>query len=180
MQTVELAILNWIQANCRCPLLDVLMPAVSLICNHGEIWILAAAGLLLFKKTRSAGVTVALALGMHLLICNGLLKPLIGRIRPCDVNTAVQLLIAHPADASFPSGHASASFAAVSAMKASGCRLWRAAFVLAVLISFSRLYLYVHWPSDILGGAVLGIALGFASRRAILYFQARRGRLAGR
>jgi len=165
MQEVEFAILNWIQQFCRAPLLDGPMVAVSAICNHGEVWIALAAVLLLFKRTRRAGLTVAAALILDLLCCNIVLKPLVQRIRPCDVNTAVQLLIARPLDYSFPSGHAASSFTAVSALKAAGSRLWIPAFVLALLICFSRLYLYVHWPSDILGGAVLGILLGFLARR---------------
>lgn len=83
-------------------------------------------------------------------------------MRPFAVNTAVELLTAPPLDASFPSGHTAASFAAVFALKASGSRLWKPALVLAAAIAFSRLYLYVHWPSDVLFGAVLGTALGYA------------------
>lgn len=162
MQTFEFAILDWIQANCRCTFLDVLMPAVSWICNHGEIWIITALVLLAFKRTRKAGAAVAAALILHLLICNLTLKPLIGRIRPYNVNTAVKLLVSPLADASFPSGHSSASFASTAALKASGSRLWIPAFILTILICFSRLYLYVHWPSDVLFGGILGILLGFA------------------
>ena len=78
------------------------------------------------------------------------------------MNTAVELLTAPPLDASFPSGHTAASFAAVFALKASGSRLWKPALAVAVVIAFSRLYLYVHWPSDVLCGALLGAALATA------------------
>ena len=71
------------------------------------------------------------------------------------------LLIPPPGDASFPSGHTAASFAAVFALKASGSPLWKPALLWALLIAFSRLYLYVHWPSDVLGGAVLGAVVGW-------------------
>jgi undecaprenyl-diphosphatase len=90
-----------------------------------------------------------------------LAKPLIGRVRPCDVNTAVQLLIARPADFSFPSGHSASSFAAVFALYFRGARLWKPALALAVLIAFSRLYLYVHYPSDVLAGILIGAAIGW-------------------
>ena len=93
--------------------------------------------------------------------CNLVLKPLVARVRPCDINTAVQLLIARPDDFSFPSGHTGASFAAVSALCASGNRLWIPSLILAVLIAFSRLYLYVHYLTDILAGAVIGIMAGW-------------------
>ena len=81
------------------------------------------------------------------------------------VNPDIVLLIPPPGDASFPSGHTAASFAAVFALKASGSPLWKPALVLAVLIAFSRLYLYVHWPSDVLGGALLGAAVGWAGAK---------------
>ena len=85
-------------------------------------------------------------------------------MRPCAVNPAVELLVAYPSDASFPSGHTAASFAAVGALRAAGSRLWLPLLALAALIGFSRLYLYVHWPSDVLAGAMLGWGLGFLAR----------------
>ena len=97
---------------------------------------------------------------MDLLCCNMILKPLIGRVRPFAVNPLVELLVAAPLDASFPSGHTAVSFAAVFALKASGSPLWKPALVLASVIAFSRLYLYVHWPTDVLAGMLLGAALG--------------------
>ena len=162
MEALEFAILDWIQQHLRGGFLDVILPAVSWTCNHGEIWILLAAVLLLRKRDRWVGVSVAIALILDLICCNLILKPLVDRVRPFAVNAAVALLTAPPLDASFPSGHTAASFAAVFALKASGSRLWKPALVLAVVIAFSRLYLYVHWPSDVFFGAVLGTALGYA------------------
>lgn len=164
MQAFELGILNWIQLHCRSGVMDVLMPAISLICNHGEVWIVLAVIMLLNKKTRRSGMVLTLALLLDYLLCNMTLKPLIGRIRPCDVNTSIKLLIHRPGDYSFPSGHSASSFAAIGALKASGCKLWIPAFVLGLLICFSRLYLYVHWPSDVLGGVILGIVLGYLAQ----------------
>ena len=162
MQTAELAVLDWIQTHLRCGFLDAVLPVISWTCDHGEIWILLAAVLLFWKKHRWTGVSVSFALILDLICCNMILKPLVGRIRPFAVNTAVELLTAPPLDASFPSGHTAASFAAVFALKASGSRLWKPALAVAVVIAFSRLYLYVHWPSDVFFGAVLGTALGYA------------------
>lgn len=156
MESVEFAILDWIQQHLRCGFLDTVLPAVSWICNHGEVWIILAAVLLLRKRDRWVGVSVALALVLDLVCCNLILKPLVDRVRPFAVNTAVELLTAPPAGRIVPSGHTAASFAAVFALKASGSRLWKPALVLAAAIAFSRLYLYVHWPSDVLFGAVLG------------------------
>lgn len=174
MQNLEFAILNWIQLHCRDAFADAVLPAISAVCNYGEIWILLALVLVCWKKHRRTGIVLAVALILDLLCCNLLLKPLVARIRPCDVNTAIQLLIPHPLEFSFPSGHSAASFAAVGALKASGSRLWIPAFVLASVIAFSRLYLYVHWPSDVLGGALLGIVLGFAAEKLVRCLEKRK------
>ena len=167
LQSMEFAVLNWIQLHCRSEALDAVLPFVSWICDHGEVWILLAVILLAFKKTRRTGAVVAVALALDVVCCNLLLKPLIGRVRPFVVNPAVELLVSAPMDASFPSGHTASSFAAAAALRAAGSRLWLPAFVLAALIAFSRLYLYVHWPSDVLAGGVLGIFLGFAGDRVV-------------
>ena len=166
MQNLEFAVLDWIQAHLRCAPLDAAMPLVSTLCAHGEIWILLALALLLRRRTRRQGAAVACALLLDLITCNLLLKPLFGRIRPFALNSAVTLLVAPPLDASFPSGHTAASFAAVFALFWSGNRLWRPALALALVIAFSRLYLCVHWPSDVLGGALLGAAVGWMGARA--------------
>lgn len=110
-------------------------------------------------------MSLSFALILDLICCNIVLKPLVGRVRPFLVNTAVELLTAPPADASFPSGHTAASFAAVFALRASGSPLWKPALVLAAGIAFSRLYLYVHWPTDVLGGILVGAAAGWAGAR---------------
>lgn len=156
MQAFELTILNWIQAHLRCGVLDAVMVPVSRICDHGEVWILLAAILLAIPKTRKLGTCVACGLALDLLFCNLALKPLIGRMRPFAVNPTVSLLIPPPVDASFPSGHTAASFASVAALKTANSRLWKPALALAVVIALSRLYLYAHWPTDILGGAARG------------------------
>ena len=160
---MELAVLNWIQT-LRTGWLDGVMVSVSTLGDACAVWIVLALVLLCIPRTRRAGVTVALALVLDLIVCNGIRKPLFDRVRPCVVNPAVELLVRCPTDASFPSGHTAASFAAVSALRAAGSRLWIPGLVLAVLIAVSRLYLYVHWPTDVLAGALLGWGLGYAAR----------------
>ena len=112
---------------------------------------------------------------IDVIVCNGLLKNLVARTRPCDVNTAIQLLISHPTDYSFPSGHTAASFTAVAALYFSGDKkIWKAAIVLGTLIAFSRMYLYVHYPTDILGGALIGIFSGFVGAKIVCYIMKKR------
>ena len=167
MQAAEFAILDWIQAHLRCGFLDAVLPAISRTANHGELWIILAVILLLIRGQRKYGASVACGLILDLVSCNIILKPLIGRIRPFAVNGLVELLIAAPTDASFPSGHTAASFAAVFALKTAGSPLWKPALAVALVIAFSRLYLYVHWPSDLLGGALLGAAVGWAGAKIV-------------
>ena len=165
MQGMELAILDWIQSHLRCGFLDAVLPVITRTADHGELWIILALVLLVIRNQRKYGAAVACGLMLDLVSCNLLLKPLVGRIRPFAVNTAVELLVKAPLDASFPSGHTAASFAAVFALKAAGSPLWKPALAVAVVIAFSRLYLYVHWPSDVLAGALLGAAVGWAGAR---------------
>lgn len=158
---IEFKILDLIQSM-RTPVGDVVMPFISGLGNAGIIWILLAVVLLFMPKTRKSGAILIVALCFDVILCNVILKNIFCRIRPCDVNTAIRLLVARPVDFSFPSGHTAASFAAVSALFFAGeQRLWKFTLVPAVLIAFSRMYLYVHYPTDILGGIVVGIIAGY-------------------
>ena len=158
---IEFAILDMIQ-HIRTPIGDAVMSFVSMLGNAGIVWILLAIILIIVPETRKHGVVLVIALLINAILCNVILKNLFHRTRPCDINTAIKLLIARPVDFSFPSGHTSVSFAAVSALFFSGKRrLWKPALVLAVLIAFSRMYLYVHFPTDILGGIVVGVVAGY-------------------
>ena len=177
MLSYEFAILDWIQANMRNPIMDLLMPAITALGNSGLIWLLLAGILLLTPKHRRAGAAVLAGLVLEIICCNMVLKPLVARVRPCDVNTAVQLLIARPDDFSFPSGHTGASFAAAAALFADRNRLWIPSLILALLIAFSRLYLYVHYPTDILAGAAIGMMAGWAGRQAVDILWKRKRRL---
>ena len=161
MLSFEFTILDWIQANLRNPILDLLMPALTTLGNSGLVWIILAGVLMFMPKYRKAGAAVMAGLVLEVICCNLVLKPLVARVRPCDVNTAVQLLIARPGDFSFPSGHTGASFAATAALYCSRSWIWIPSLMLAVLIAFSRLYLYVHYPTDVLAGMLLGVMAGW-------------------
>ena len=166
MQTAELAILNMVQ-QLRSGPLDAVMRFVSWTGNHGTVWILLAVLLILMKRQRGHGLSASCALILDLVSCNLVLKPLIGRERPFALVPDMELMISPPLDASFPSGHTAASFAVVFALKASGSPLWKPALVWAILMAFSRLYLYVHWPTDIVGGVLLGSAMGWLGAKIV-------------
>lgn len=98
------------------------------------------------------------------LLCNVTLKPLVARLRPFEIaDTMRQLLIDPPSDFSFPSGHTTSSFAAATALAAARARGGLAAMILAAVIAFSRLYLYVHYPTDVIAGALIGAFSGLAA-----------------
>ncbi len=157
---MELRFLDFLQT-IHTPLLDKILAFITSLGNAGIIWIVLAVVLLILPKTRKTGIIVAAALLMDLILCNLILKNLVARVRPYDVNTAIAILIKKPLDFSFPSGHTAASFAAMTALfLAKMKKAWIAALVLAVLIAFSRLYFYVHYPTDVLGGIVVGILSG--------------------
>lgn len=155
------AILDFIQAHFRSPLLDGVMPFITSLGNIGVIWILLGLILLTRKRWRLAGIMLLSALLIEALFCNVLLKNLFAVPRPFEYRSGIELLIPKPTDYSFPSGHTGASFAAVAALYLSRYRYWGVALLVAVLISFSRLYLYVHYPTDVLGGVVLGLFSGW-------------------
>ena len=105
---------------------------------------------------------MAVALIVDLIICNVILKPIVARIRPYSINQTVQLLVTPLKDYSFPSGHTAASFASVSALYFAGRkRMAAGALIVSVLIAFSRMYLYVHYPTDVLGGLIIGLLCGW-------------------
>lgn len=139
------------------------MPLISKLGNGGIIWLVLSGLLCVFPKYRKAGVTMLTALALDVLLCNVMLKPLVGRMRPFTVNTGVELLINAPKDFSFPSGHTAASFAAAFALLFVKNKLWIPSMILASLIAFSRLYLYVHYPTDVLAGILLGLIVGVAA-----------------
>lgn len=164
---MEIHILDMIQ-NLRTPIGDVVVPLITRLGDAGIIWIILTVLLLIIPKTRKTGVIMMAALLADVLLCNVFIKNLVARTRPFDVNTAVQLLVAKPRDYSFPSGHTAASFASVTALYLAGeKKMWKAALVLAVLIALSRLYLYVHYPTDVLGGVLAGAISGYLGYRFV-------------
>lgn len=157
---MELQILDALQI-IHNPILDTIMCAITRLGDAGIFWILLCISLLILPKTRKSGVILMAALLVDLVVCNGILKPLVHRIRPFDVKTGVELLVKRPTDYSFPSGHTAASFASVMALYLAGeKKIWIPSLVLAILIAFSRLYLYVHYPTDVLGGVIIGVVAG--------------------
>lgn len=145
------------------PVLDNIMVFITSLGNAGALWIVLSIILMCFKKYRKCGITMAVALLIFGVFGNVIMKNVFGRPRPCWVDSSVKMLVKIPKDYSFPSGHTSASFAGALAIYLYNKKAGIAAFVLASLIAFSRLYLFVHYPSDIAAGVMIGLLCAAAA-----------------
>ena len=161
MNEFELNILDWIQGTFRCDFLDWFFPIITKFGDGGIFWILVSLVFLFFRKTRRTGLMMGAALTLGFVIVNLTVKPLVGRVRPYDLNNAVELIVAALNDYSFPSGHTLACTECATVLMIRDKRFGIPALILAVLVALSRLYLYVHYPTDVLAGAVLGVLFGF-------------------
>lgn len=154
--------LLWIQDSVRS---DALTPFFILLTRLGDlamVWILVSMALLLSNRTQATGIMALSSLGLAALIDNVLLKNIIARIRPYEVVPGLQNLIEIQTDFSFPSGHTGSSFAvAVVLLVMLPKRYGIPAVILALLIGLSRLYLGVHYPTDVLAGILIGTLIAF-------------------
>jgi undecaprenyl-diphosphatase len=160
----DLSILEWIRENLVTDWLTPIFRIITFFAEFGAGWIAIALVLVCRKKTRWMGWTVGAALLLGLLLGECGLKFLIQRPRPFEELEGLQLLIPEPIGFSCPSGHTTSSFAAAVSIFFFNKKWGGAALALAALIGFSRMYFTVHYLTDVLFGAALGIACAFAAR----------------
>lgn len=154
---IDSAIVMFIYNHLRCGFLDVVMRFITNLGNKGIIWIIIAVILLLSgKKMRYAAFTLLLSLVISLVLCSVIIKPLVARIRPYDL-LDLQITVKALHDYSFPSGHTSAACAAAVSVFIYNKKVGTALTVLAALMALSRLYLMVHFPTDVIAGAFIGV-----------------------
>ncbi len=156
----EIKILDFIQQYLRFEFLDKLMVLLTRLADDGIVWIVLALALICFKQTRKMGITLGVALLLGLVVGNLALKNIFARERPYTVNPNVTMLVEKLKDYSFPSGHTRCCFESGMAMYLCDKRFGKVAFVLGGFIAFSRLYLYMHYPTDVIGGVILGLING--------------------
>ncbi len=184
--------------------LTPVMKVITLFGEAGVFWIVLCLAMILFRRTRRLGIICAASLLLTFISCNLILKPLVDRVRPWVTFQMVNAMLAPPGDASFPSGHSANSmgpawgmFIATMPLKTAGsrsydgvrCLGWKgdgispqtmhkwsiAAVVLALLIGLSRLYLGMHYPTDVACGLLLGMIAATIVYKVILVIEDKRG-----
>lgn len=156
--TWEFRVLDYI-AGFHSEILNKIMIYISALNDNGYVWIAVAIILLCSKKYRIIGFGCALALIIMQISGNMIIKPIVDRPRPYELRN-IALLIDKPSGSSFPSGHTYSSFACATVIYLFNKRAGLSAFILAVLIAFSRMYLYVHFPTDVIGAMIFGVIDG--------------------
>lgn len=164
---MDINILYFIQENLRNDILDNFFCFITRLGDKGVFWIILGIILLAFSKTRKMGVCILLALAFSAILGEGILKPLFARKRPFVTYPGIDLIISKPSGFSLPSGHTMSSFSAASVIFLNNKRYGIFAYILATLIAFSRLYLFVHYPSDVILGIILGCLVGYLVKKAV-------------
>lgn len=158
----DAAVMEFVQNHMHNAVTDAVFPVLTYLGEAGAVWIVLALVLLFFRRTRTTGVLVLAAMLLTFLTGELLLKNIVCRPRPCNAFPDVAMLIPRPDSFSFPSGHSGSSFTAATMLFLRHRKPGIAALVLAALIAFSRVFLFVHYPTDILAGALLGVLFALA------------------
>ena len=160
--------LLWIQENLRGPL-DELISGYTRLGNIGLLWLVLSAAMLLWRPTRKAGAAALLAMLLGLLVTNVTIKPLLSRTRPWLDVPGLEALVEELDPNSFPSGHSCAAFAAAVSWRRELPWKWagRLAVALAVCMALSRLYVGVHYPTDVLAGSLIGCLCGWCGGKLL-------------
>ena len=162
IQIFDTNALVYIQDFIRTPFLTAIMVFFSRIGNSGILWIVTGLVLLIPKRTRRGGFDVLICLAAAFLINDYVLKVLVARVRPYDVINGLTILVPPESSFSFPSGHTNSSFAAALALTLAFGKRGALAYIPAVLMAFSRCYVGVHYPSDVLVGMLVGTLVSLA------------------
>ena len=158
----DFEILFFIKDHVRNSFLDVIVPFYTNLGDDGIIWIAVGLIMLIPKKTRKCGIMVLAALLVMLVVNNIILKNLIARPRPCATYPELVELVHIPTSYSFPSGHTVSAMAVAFTILTQHKKLGIVAVIMAFLMGLSRLYVGVHFPTDVYGGIIVGATIAFA------------------
>lgn len=161
----ESNIVLFVQENLRFEFLNPIMQFITSLGDHGIFPIAVIILFLLFRKTRKVGLTAGISLALEAILVNLIIKNLVGRTRPYVVNEAIDYITTRPSDNSFPSGHTGCFFAVASVLfYMMPKKVGIPAMIIASLVAISRLYVGVHYPTDIIGGFIIGMFTGFIAK----------------
>ncbi len=168
LMELDTNILFFVQDNLRNNVLNDIVVWFTSLGNAGLMWILVIAALIAYKGTRKEGLGCAVSLILCFIVVNVFLKNVVARVRPYDAIEQIRCLVGPQADYSFPSGHTAIAFAAsVPVFIISDKRLGVIMIIFSVLMALSRIYVCVHYPTDVIGGAVIGILCGVVAGMVI-------------
>ena len=179
MDKIEFRFLYLLQ-ELHTPLVDGLMTFITTLGDHGIFWLLLAAVLFAVSRTRMMGGCMLISIGIGFLLGNVALKNMVARQRPCWLDPSVELLVPVPKDFSFPSGHSLVSFEGAVCIFLFNRKWGIPALMLAVLTAFSRLYLFVHFPTDVLAGIVMGTVIAWSVVRTAKRQMEKTDRMSGK
>ena len=158
--TWDASVITAIYENVHSAFLTMFFRIVTLLGEGGIFWIAVAVILLFFKKTRRSGICIGASLFIGVIVGNGIIKNVVARPRPYDAIAGIESVVSHLSDYSFPSGHSLCCFEAATALAMNRTKWAIPAYVGAVLVAVSRLVLFVHYPTDVICGALLGVLFG--------------------
>lgn len=154
--------------NLHSPLLGKIMVIISTMGNKGAVWFGLGAPLVINSQSRITGIKFILSILLASFVGEIVIKRLVARMRPSMFIMDEKMLIKKPSTYSFPSGHTSSSVAGATILVIA-YGIWAVPVVIfGILMGFSRLYLRVHYPSDVIAGAVLGVACGLVVNMIIV------------
>ena len=158
--TWDASVITAIYETVHSAFLTMFFRIVTLLGEGGIFWIAVAVILLFFKKTRRSGICIGASLLIGVIVGNGIIKNVVARPRPYDAIAGIESVVSHLSDYSFPSGHSLCCFEAATALAMNRTKWAIPAYVGAVLVAVSRLFLFVHYPTDVICGALLGVLFG--------------------
>lgn len=167
-EKIDKKILDYINDHFKSKFLDKIMPFITVFGDMGFIWVVLAILLMTKEKYREMGIMIMITLFFTTFIGEIIIKNIFKRKRPFNNLTEQSLLIKKPLTYSFPSGHTASSFAVAGVFMSYDSKLSLYITILASLITFSRLYLNVHYPSDVFFGGILGVTCSFLIRCILL------------
>lgn len=166
----DMQFLLYVQENIRNPILSDIFIPLTKSGDYGFIFIISGLILLCFSRTRKTGIIFLSALALNFILTNLIIKNIVMRARPYEVIEQLSILIAPPHGYSFPSAHTSSAFACITTLYYTEKKVFPYTLIFAVLMGLSRIYVGVHYPSDVLFGAVVGIVSAYLIYKIYAYF----------